>query len=407
MEKLIVSLFIILALAADLKVTVFPYIHWILWLLLIFPLIIKGFLKKSVVVSPMFSIASILILIGMISSFFRGADFNNLIQIVKIILILLTIYYFIYYSNIGWEEINISVNIILILNFLALILGIMGIGSIASLMTSDGRWGTFMAYPGSLVKIGTLGLYLNFLSFMLLKNINIKIISLILSFISLFVIYMDGSRTGMLVIVLTIFIIYLLFFLMNHQNKIKVTILTVVGLMALLVVILFNIPMLLQSRIGMSILNLLNTDSLSNGLALVDSARFMMLETAIDKIIRNPFIGGGAFTTVGIYEDGTSMVVHNTYLQFWGDFGLVGIIGLLFLYFSWLILIPEILYKIQVNRNSKENVLVAFSILVLCYFNLNGLFHPYSSEFSEWIIFMIPLTICYNFYKKDYIKVLE
>ena len=401
MEKFIIVLFIILTLAADLKVTVFPYIHWILWLFLIFPLIMKGFLKKGIVVSPMFTIASALILIGMVSSFLGGADFENFIQVIKVMFILFTIYYFIYYSNIGWKEINLSINIALILNFLALIFGIMGITSIAGLMTSDGRWGTFMAYPGSLVKIGALGLYFNFLAFLIIRNLKTKIVHIILTFISLFVIYMDGSRTGMLVMVLTFFIIYLLYFLMNYQKKLKLIILTVTGLLILVIVVLFNLPILIQSRIGISILNLISTDSLSKGLALVDSARFMMLETAIEKIMQNPFIGTGAFSTVGVYEDGTSMVVHNTYLQFWGDFGLVGLLGLLLLYFSWLYLLAKIFYKIQLNPNNKENVLVAFSVLVLCYFNLNGLFHPYSTELSEWMIFIISITLYYKFYRKS------
>ncbi|MFJ7371329.1 O-antigen ligase family protein [Lysinibacillus sp. NPDC098008] len=401
MKTLFIMVFMVLVLGADLKVTIFPYIHWGIWCILIFPMIIKGIFKKGLVLSPMLSLASLLIIIGMISSFFWGINTDNAIQIVKLCLILLTLYYFLYYSEIGWKEIDISINVILILNFIFLILGILGFTGMASLMTADGRWGTFFAYPGSLVKIGAWGFYFNILSLLLLEKKIQKINRLILLIMSLFIIYMDGSRTGMLIIFATLFIILLIYFLINYRNKFKAFIVPIYVISIFLSGIIILLPDLLKSRVVKSIFNLFNSTSISKGLELVDSARFMMLKSAINKIYDSPIIGTGAFTTIGVYEDGSSMVVHNTYLQFWGDFGIFGILGLLLLYFGWLALLPKVFYKLQKNNNMQENILVSSSILMLLYFVINGLFHPYSTELSEWIIFIISLTYFYNYYREN------
>lgn len=53
------------------------------------------------------------------------------------------------------------------------------------------------------------------------------------------------------------------------------------------------------------------------------------------------------------------MVVHNTYLQVWGDFGLFGLAGIFLVYFGWFALVPRILNKLQNNINLKENVVVS------------------------------------------------
>lgn len=391
-------LFVFLALAADLKITLFPYIHWVAWCVLLFPFIIRDFFKKGIVMSPMFGLATLILMLGMIGSFLSGADVENFIQIIKIILIFMTLYYVMYYAQIGWKEINTALNLALLSNAVLLVVGLMGVTSLASLMTSDGRWGTFLAYPGSLVKVGTFGFYFNVMAILLLERSR-KISPFFMMIISMFIIYMDGSRTGMLLIFLTLPMILLFYCLINYRNKLKSVVLPFFIFMIFIGAMIIMLPSLLNSRIGSSVLSLLNSNSLSRGLEAVDSARFMMFTSAIEKIINNPYIGTGAFSTVGVYEDGSSMVVHNTYLQLWGDFGLFGLLGMLFIFSGWLVFLPKILKRVQVNKNMNGNILVCSSILMLTYFIGNGLFHPYSTELSEWIIFIIPLAYCYNFYR--------
>ena len=394
-------LFIFLALAADLKVTLFPYIHWVAWVILLFPFMIRDFLKKGIVMSPMFGIATLILMLGMIGSFLNGADLENFIQIIKITLIFMTLYYVMYYAQMGWSEINTALNLALIVNTILLVVGLLGFTSLASLMTSDGRWGTVLAYPGSLVKVGTFGFYFNVMALLLLESRR-KILPFFMLVISLFIIFMDGSRTGMLLIFLTLPMILLFYCLINYKNKLKSVVLPIFIFMIFIGAMIIVLPSLLNSRIGNSVLSLLNSNSVSKGLEAVDPARFMMFTSAIEKINSNPLIGTGAFSTVGVYEDGSSMVVHNTYLQLWGDFGLFGLLGMFFVFLGWLAFLPKILKRVQINKNMKGNILVSSSILMLMYFIGNGLFHPYSTELAEWIIFIIPLAYCYNFYRGDF-----
>lgn len=391
-------LFVFLALAADLKVTMFPYIHWIAWFILLFPYMIRDFLKKGIVMSPMFGIATLILMLGMVGSFLNGANLENLIQIIKIFLIFMTLYYVMYYVRLEWNVLNVALNSALIVNAILLVVGILGNANLASLMTSDGRWGTILAYPGSLVKVGTYGFYFNIMALLLLEKKK-KIKPLFMLILSIFIIYMDGSRTGMLLIFITLPVILLFYCLINYKNKFKSVVIPIFILFTFLGSMIMVLPMLLKSRIGNSILNLLNSNSISQGLDTIDPARFMMFKSAIEKIHNNPYVGTGAFTTVGIYSDGSNMVVHNTYLQIWGDFGLFGLLGIILLLFGWLVLLPKILKQVQINGNMRGKILVSSSVLMLLYYIGNGLFHPYSTELAEWILFIIPLTYCFNFYK--------
>lgn len=400
MKNLAIFLFTFLVISADLKLTIHPHIHWVIWLLLIFPFIVKDILFKGIVKSPLFFFSIFTFLSGVLSSLIVVNSLETLIQATKFTLIFLTLYYFLYYNKKNWDPFYKAINFSVYINSFLLILGIIGI-PVAQLLTGDGRWGTILAYPGSLVKIGILGLYVNVFSLILIKDKYRKTIMLVI--LSLFIIFMDGSRTGMLIIALTILLIPLLYFLLNYHNKIKAVIIPfiLVTFMGLWLPII--IPYFLNTRVGQSINNLFSSNSIIQGLSNIDPARYMMFDTAIKKILDSPLIGTGAFSTRGIYEDGSSMVVHNTYLQIWGDYGLVGLVSYLLIILVWIFLLPKVLIKLQVSNDNLFKVRVCSSILVLVYFAFNGFFHPYSTELSEWILFIFPISIYFEFYKNKHI----
>jgi len=396
----------LLALFADLKVTISPHIHWIAWLVLILPLIVSSIYKRGIVVSPSLWIGVFMFSIGIISSFFYNANLETLIQLIKFLLIFITLYFFLFYSVINWGLIVSVINIAVIINVLLLILGLLGISAVSSLMTIDGRWGTIFVYPGSLVKIGIIGFYINIFALLLYKTKE-KFVPLVMVLLSVFIIYMDGSRTGMIAMLVTLPIIPLLYSISNYRDKVKFILFPFILFISFFTLILISLPFLKDFRIGKNILSLIQTPSISSGLELIDPIRYSMYQVAIEKVISSPFLGSGAFSTIGTLEDTGGMVVHNTYLQAWGDFGILGLIGMCSICFGWIVLIPYLLKRIQINYDIKENVLICSSILMLIYFVLNGLFHPYSTEFSEWIMYIIPLTICYTYLKNDSQKVKE
>ncbi|MFB5086100.1 O-antigen ligase family protein [Psychrobacillus sp. PGGUH221] len=395
MRKISILLFIFLTFSADLKVTVFPFIHWIAWALLIFPYMMKDFFKKGIKVSPFLGIGVLTLLLGILTSSINSPDYEFFVQMTKLLLIFLTMYYFLNYETISLKIMFFMFNILVIANFLFLMMGLAGFPT-AWILTADGRWGTILNYPGSLVKIGSLAFFLNIMLVVFTK----KFIYFIMMTLSLVIVYMDGSRTGMLLIILTLILVPIFYIVGNFKDKIKVIIVPVLVVFLFTVAILINIKLFLGTRIGESILSILNSESLSVGLEAIDPARYMMLIAALEKIIENPLVGTGAFTTVAIYTDGSSMVVHNTYLQAWGDFGLLGVLSLTLISCGWIYLLPNALKKIQVINNGFMKAIFCSSIMMLLYYVLSGLFHPYSTEFSEWMTFILPMTAYLTLYKK-------
>lgn len=398
MRNLAIFLFTILVLSADLKVIISPYIHWVCWLLLIFPFIMLDMLFKGLVKNQIIYIIFSIFLLGCLFNLIFISDIETLVQITKFTLIFLTLYYFAFYNKNIWDPFFKAINFSVYINSFLLFLGLFGI-PVAKLMTSDGRWGTFLAFPGSLVKIGILGFYLNIFVFLLIKEKRKH--ALILLGLSLFIIQMDGSRTGMLILLLTLFIIPILYFLINYQNFVKSIVVLFSLFISITLCILILFPYLSNTRLGENIINLINSDSIAEGFNNIDPARYMMIQTAIEKINKNPFFGTGALTTVGIYEDGSSMVVHNTYLQIWGDYGFISFISYIFIILGWILFLPKIFYKLQTYNDNFFNVKVCSSILILNYYILNGLFHPYSTELSEWILFIVPFSLIYELYKQS------
>lgn len=399
-KNFIISIFILLVLFADLKVTVSPYIHWVAWIILVFPIIILSIYKKGLIKAPTLWLGIFIFIFGVLSTFFTGLNKETIVQLVKLGLVFMTLYYFVFYDDLKWSSVVKVINIAVIINIVCLIVGMLGISNLAQLMTADGRWGTIFAYPGSLVKIGVLGFYINIMAVLIFKKQE-KIIPLIMLLMSLFIVFMDGSRTGMLTMMLTLPIIFGFYAVLNYRNKVKFIFLPTAFFVLLIGAIIVAAPFLKELRIGQNISNISQTESLLDGLERIDPARFSMYMEAINKIKESPFIGLGAFTTVGNQQDSAGMVVHNTYLQSWGDFGVIGFFGILLIYTGWLVLVPRLLRKVQINTDIKGNVSVCSSVLILTYFVLNGLFHPYSTELSEWILYIIPLKICYSFLKKN------
>lgn len=400
MKKIAILMFVFLCLSADLKVTVFPYIHWVSWLILVLPFMTADFINKGFVVSPFLHLTLFVFMLGCMTSLFIEPNLETVIQIIKFTVIFVTLYYFLFYKSFELESIVHIFNLAVILNSVFLIIGVMNIFPVAYLLTSDGRWGTILAYPGTLVKIGAIGVYINLMAvFMNFKRK--KLVPIIMLILGLFIIVMDGSRTGMLVIIFTSIIFPILYFVVNIKDKTRAVFIPFIFSLIFFMILILLSPLIIESRIGESLLKFYNVSSLSEALKSIDPTRYDMILAAFDKISSSPFLGSGAFSTVATEGTAKGMVVHNSYLQVWGDFGFFGLISIIFLYLGWIFMLPRVFKKLQIIGNSSVSSIICSAILLLVYFILNGLFHPYSTEFSEWITFIIPLTIIYQFYRDD------
>jgi len=127
-----------------------------------------------------------------------------------------------------------------------------------------------------------------------------------------------------------------------------------------------------------------------------DQIRLRMVTGAIEKIMQSPFFGGGIESTV-VMTVGGPMVAHLSYLQVWGDYGLIGI-----LLFVAIMLIPisgllrrHFALLSQTTLTEKAGLLCAAVIVVSSV--LYGFMHPLSSEFSEWAPYLIALCVTMTF----------
>ena len=128
------------------------------------------------------------------------------------------------------------------------------------------------------------------------------------------------------------------------------------------------------------------------GLAIADERRARMLEIGMDAFRRAPFIGTGVGTTQADTDIGL-MVVHMTYLQIIGDLGLLGLFAYLWLVLGWLPFLPRAWRSISRLPNPESRAPYYNAIFLLGAFALSGLFHPLSTEWTEWIMFVVPSAL--------------
>ncbi|MFD1929264.1 O-antigen ligase family protein [Sporosarcina siberiensis] len=398
MRRLMISLFVILTLSADLKITVYPYIHWVAWLVLILPIMLKDFIEKGFVKLPFLIFSVLMFFIGFLISSFNSSTIEPFIQFIKFSLVFITIYYIVFYKTLEIKDVFFILNLSAILNFALLMIAYFNIYPTAQILTGSGRWGTILNYPGSLVKIGSLSLFYNVL-LIIFNSKDKPLFRGTMVLLSIVIINMDGSRTGFLLSLLLLLVIPIFIINKNHLNNIKMSYTIVFLFIISLLIIINNLTNILGSRLGVSIISFWNANTITEGLQSVDSSRFMMINSAISEIIKNPIVGNGSFSTIGVYSSGSEMVVHNTYLQVWGDYGLLGLTGYMAITFSWIPFFPTILKNAKKTTDLHLKSIIFSSILMLIYFNINGLFHPYSTEFAEWMTFIIPAAAYFKFYR--------
>lgn len=395
--KIIFFLWGIITISADLKVVIYPYIHWIAFFIMIFPIIVYKLLTKKIVLNIPYYCIACFFLITIICNGWVSSNPETMFQYFKLFFIFLTTLFFLSeyrYSLYVWKGFVFAV----ILNFVLLLLGVYFNFNTAYLLTGEGRWGTLLNYPGSLVKVGLVSLLFFSFTAILLKGWN-KIIAITFIIMSIFIIIYDGSRTGLLLCAVLFLILSIsLLFEKKYIGYFQVKLFFTLNIILLGTIILIpKILLFSTSRLGQLFTNL-NAKGFIDGLRSSDPTRFEMLIAAMENIEKHPIIGNGFFDTTYLV-DGKPMVVHNTYLQIWGDFGILSIISYIALTFFWLFLIPKRTRFVVKQENIKYKALYYNSIFLLIYFNINGLFHPISTEFSEWVLFIIPFSIVYNIKK--------
>lgn len=316
------------------------------------------------------------ILSGLFSSLIN-VDSESAYQIMKILICFMIISILI----LSTERYKISV----LANILFLCLFVMFISAVSTyfitnwaVVLGDGRMGTQISYPGVMWKSGAFILPI-ILSFYFLGGISRTrtYLAIILAFS---LVLIDGSRTGFLYMAFQV--PWLVYFIMDNKNSgfwgvcKKGTLFFMLVTVGFLFIFSFN----------------LNDLVVIQRLSEIDESRIRMLSEALEVIDKCILFGCG-FGSSSIETSGYKMVIHNAYLSTLGDYGLFTLLALISI-----VLLPFVLSI--VSRESfyinSEKKAASCLLISTAGFPMLMMFHPLSSEFSEWGIFFIPIMALFS-----------
>lgn len=271
------------------------------------------------------------------------------------------------------------------------------------IILGDGRMGWLAIWPGILWKAGA---YV--WPFAIWRQIREPgRINYLITFGAALAMALDGSRTSMLWLIMTLGMLFVFSYRSNfisnsvHEySKIIVIIILAFGLVQ---------PVMLKwaSRPHDAAIEEIISDSgslQSSSIRMLNGdtkTRYEMLQVGWRQAIAAFPLGCG-FGCTAIFENGNHIVIHMTYLQILGDEGIIGLIGyLLFLLFPLFESGKYIFNGDGFLLEKIDDILAPMSILIMYLFS--GLFHPLSNELTEWVIVLaaIATVTCHvTYYKK-------
>ncbi len=387
--KGLIWLWILVILFADLKVTVHPYIHWVMFALLVF--FILPFLFKMrfsirfnfVIFNACLFLTSIL-LVGFISI----NPIYEIEQVIKLTIILIGGWMLFSSSQFPLTTVLNAFKSAVYINVILLFCGAI-ISPVFAHEMAIGRWGTVLNYPGSLWRLGIAVFILSAYGYFISGFRNFHYGVLLLS--SLLLIFFDGSRTGILIFIIGVLFLGLVL-LLEKRIKLKKTVVLTVGTLLVIPIIVFPLNLLGIEGAGRFVSNINTIKNTQYSFERIDPARFKMLKTVINEIGEHPFVGKGIGSTRTNTPVGP-MVVHMTYLQVWADMGILGFVSYIGVAWGWIIWLPKIVRQIRGLSYCSERAVCYNAIYLLIVFGISGLFHPLSTEWSEWILFLFPYSI--------------
>lgn len=359
--------------------------YWVLWCVVIcMGLFLSSCLYIRTVSAELFVylVGFMLVLVSFVLSGVANQNAYTLYQGVKIFFIALA--FFCVFVNardlVGADVYKISLISIMVGLFLFLISKY----SLRELYVElgDGRQGSQFAYPGVLWK--TPAFFIGFVIAGLVFGAGSRILSLVALIGGLFLLKADSSRTGFLILAMVV----LLFVLLCAYLKPKT------ALVCSLVMCLGGIGLLMLYSGGYVFISHAEEPLVLNRLAAGDPTRTQMLADGVMHA-QQCFPLGCGFGTATSLVDGENMVVHNAYLSSLGDLGILGFIGMVVLMFSPIMFFLGRLISLKsLSIKSPENL--AYSIAafggVLGY-ALIMMLHPFSTELSEWGIWILMVSM--------------
>jgi hypothetical protein len=363
----------LLVVLGDLRNLITPLGYWALWGMVFFLGALAVNIKSIFHDAALFCVTcgfviliSAIFLVGLVS-----ADINTAFQGVKFIMIYAIL--IVVYSNsqhLRVDQFYSIAGISTVVGFLVFVL-CKYVMDDYFIMLGDGRQGSLVAYPGVLWK--TSAFFVAFIIARMLSNPSRTLIPTLLIFLSsVYLLLADSSRTGFLWFAVIAAVFSSLFFLMN-----AIGFLSIVSIVILLVGVFaaFNLEAIFAFLDGKSILVI-------NRLFEGDPIRSKMISDGLINADTCLPLGCGFQSSTSI-ADGQPMVIHNVYLAILGDYGALGEIGLLIIVLSPLVIFAMRQWTSGSVGRSLKYYKAAACLGAAC-FCFVLLFHPLSSEMSEW-----------------------
>jgi O-antigen ligase len=392
----VVGAWAVLMLASDLKVTVFLYIHWVATLIAI--LLLWSYLGR-VHWWTWFPArrAAILFLIAVAVPTLYGAKvLYSFAEVVKLAAILLGGMSFFVARRQLAEKAFANFPIIVWANLALLAGGLLGAGTAGEMALS--RWGTVINFPGTLWRVSA-SVWV-FAAYLLVRRRSLSALALFAG--STLLVYADGARTALVLLVAgAIFLVLVLAAEAGHLRR--ALIISVAGLAVVAGAVAYS--GILSGQDGgdeegalgrmQQMASNFAQGTFEEGLLESDIVRFQMLLDVVNAIRTHPILGTGIGTTVSDTVLGP-MPVHMTYLQVWADLGLLGLLAYIWLVWGWIAWLPRSLRRIRTLPSPALRAAYYNAVFLLLMFGLAGFFHPLSTEWTEWILFIVPYAMVWH-----------
>lgn len=363
--------------------------YWIVWGAVIF----TGLFFSSCVISRNISVDLFVYLTGFLLVFlsfmlsgFANQDVYTIYQGFKIFFIALA--FFCIYLNVRDLSEASVYKISVLCIAVGLVLFLMSKYALRDLYVElgDGRQGSQFAYPGVLWK--TPVFFIGFVVAGMVFGARSKVVSLFALVGGLFLLKADSSRTGFIILAMVVLLFAVLCAYLRPKTAIICSLLfSLIGMGAL---ILYSGGFVFFSHSEEPLV--------LNRLAAGDPIRSQMLADGLLHV-KQCFPLGCGFGTATSVVDGADMVVHNAYLSSLGDIGMLGFVGITVLIISPICFFIARLTSAS-SRGIRSTLNIAYSIAAfggVLGFALLLMLHPFSTELSEWGIWILMVSLLSTF----------
>lgn len=370
-----------LVVLGDLRNIITPFGYWALWGLVLASgtLVVKAKRIHKDIVFLCASFGFAVLVLALLIAGLANADAYTAYQAAKFIMIYAV--FMVVYANSQFLDVDDFYRISATATGIGLVVFILSKYWLSDyyIVLGDGRQGSLFAYPGVLWKTSAF-----FCAFMIAKMLSSPMSKIMITtFVlvsSVYLLLADSSRTGFLWFAVILIAFASIVFLLNTARMLSIVSILVLlfGLFAV-----FNLDALYGFLDGKSLL-------VVNRLFEGDPIRSKMLSDGILNAEACLPLGCGFQSSTSIVG-GQPMVIHNVYLAILGDLGALGEIGLLIIVLS-----PLLFFALREWFNGPAAAPVAYyklaAYLGASCFCFLLLFHPLSSEMSEWGYWAIMLS---------------